>query len=163
MDKEAERATHGEADEENDGQVERAQWRSLFAFTTKTHVLPLIVGLLLSVGSGIVIPALSLFLGRIFGLFSDFGAGKIGGSELTQKVATNALTLVGLGSISWFLNGAFFMFWLAFGELQAGSVRDKLFDGMLKKDMEWYDMRKAGVSALIPRLQTYVVLYVLQR
>ena len=158
MDQEIERATRGKADEENDELVERAQWRSLFAFTTKTHVLPLTVGLALSVGSGIVIPALSLFLGRIFGFFSDFGAGRISGSELTQKVASNALTLVGLASVSWFLNGTFFMFWLAFGELQAGSVRDKLFDGMLKKDTEWYDMRKSGVGALIPRLHTYVVL-----
>ena len=153
MDNNAERPTDGKV-EENDEQVVRAQWRSLFAFTTRTHILPLTVALLLSVGSGIVIPALALFLGRIFGFFSDFGAGKIGGSDLTQKVASNALILVGLGAASWFLNGTFFMFWLAFGELQAGSVRDKLFDGMLKKDMEWYDMRKAGVSALIPRLQT---------
>jgi ATP-binding cassette subfamily B (MDR/TAP) protein 1 len=69
-------------------------------------------------------------------------------------VSLDALALVGLGSASWLLNGGYFMLWLAFGELQAKSVREKLFDGMLEKDMEWYDMRKNGIGALVPRFQT---------
>ena len=134
--------------------IVQASWKSLFNFTTKAHYIPLCLGLLLSVCSGIIIPALALLLGRIFDSFTDFGAGRLSGPGLISRVSQNATYLAALGSASWLLNGSYFMFWLVFGELQAKSVRDKLFNGMLQKDMEWYDLRKAGVGALIPRLQT---------
>lgn len=138
--------------EEEQGQ--QAGWKALFNFTTRAHYFPLVIGLLLSVASGVVIPALAYFLGKIFDIFSSYAKGSIDGSDLTSRVSTSAIDLVALGSVSWLLNGGFFMFWLSFGELQAKEVRNKLFDGMLKKDMEWYDMRKAGINAMIPRLQT---------
>ena len=143
--------------EDDDGRTERADrasWRSLFNFTAKSHLFPLLAALALSVASGIIIPALALFLGKVFDSFTAFGAGSISGSSLIRKVSKNTVALAGLGCASWLLNGCYFMGWLVFGELQAKSVRDRLFDGMLQKDMEWYDMRKAGVGALMPRLQT---------
>lgn len=130
------------------------KWKSLFNFTSKAHFLPLVLGTFLSVASGILVPALAIFLGRIFDSFSDFGAGVLSGSGLTERVSTNAVSILGLGAASWVLNSGFFMFWLLFGELQAKSVRDRLYDGMLQKEMAWYDMRKAGINTLIPRLQT---------
>lgn len=148
----------GPEDSENgavvEEQAQQAEWKALFNFTTRAHVFPLAIGLSLSIASGVVIPALAYFLGKIFDIFSSYATGSISGSDLTSRVSTSAIELVGLGSISWLLNGGFFMFWLSFGELQAKAVRNKLFDGMLQKDMEWYDMRKAGVNAMIPRLQT---------
>lgn len=134
--------------------LKRPGWRSLFNFTNKIHLFPLLLALVLSVASGIIIPVLAVFLGKIFGLFTDFGADKISGSELVKKVSVYGIALVGLGSASGLLNAGYFMIWLIFGELQAKSVRDSLFDGMLEKDMEWYDMRKNGVENLISRLQT---------
>lgn len=128
-------------------------WLSLFHFTSRRHLFPLGVALALSIGSGIIIPALAIILGRIFGLFTSYGATEISGSDLVKKVSIYGIALVGLGAASGLLNASFFMFWLIFGELQAKSVRDKLFDGMLEKDMEWYDMRKSGIDTLISRLQ----------
>ena len=145
------------AEQEDDGRpdrVDRANWTSLFNFTSKSHLFPLLAALALSIATGIIVPALALFLGQVFDSFTAFGAGAISGSTLVRKVSKNAIALAGLGCASWLLNGCYFMAWLVFGELQAKSVRNKLFDGMLQKDMEWYDMRKAGVGALIPRLQT---------
>ena len=158
MDQDARVASDRNEDGEDEEPIIQARWRSLFNFTTRAHIPSLCLGLLLSIASGIVIPALSIFLGTVFNAFTDFGAGKISGSDLTKKVTRNVIYLVGLGSASWLLNGSYFMFWLVFGELQAKSVRNKLFGGMLQKDMEWYDMRKAGISAMIPRLQTYFLL-----
>lgn len=134
--------------------LKRPGWRSLFNFTNRTHIFTLSLALVLSVTSGIVIPVLAVLLGKMFGLFTDFGADKISGSELIKKVSVYGIGLVGLGSASGLLNAGYFMIWLIFGELQAKSVRNKLFDGMLEKDMEWYDMRKNGVETLISRLQT---------
>ncbi|MCJ1390627.1 hypothetical protein MMC18_003488 [Xylographa bjoerkii] len=136
--------------------LQHAKWSSLFNFTSRAHILPLIVAACLSVSSGIVIPALAIFLGKIFDTFADYGAGMISGSDLTKQTSVNGLYLLGLGSASWVLNGSFFMFWLLFGELQARHVREMLFNGMLQKEMEWYDMRKSGVNAMIPRLQTQI-------
>ena len=156
MDHSTDRTTPQEAEEvvAVEEQIRHAQWRSLFYFTSTAHVFPLVIALILSIASGIVIPALAIFLGKIFDTFSDFGAGTISGSDLTRQTSLNALYLLGLGTASWLLNGSYFMFWLLFGELQAKNVREKLFDGMLQKDMEWYDTRKSGVSAMVPRLQT---------
>jgi ATP-binding cassette, subfamily B (MDR/TAP), member 1 len=140
------------ADQETD-LVKRPGWRSLFNFTTRIHLVPLALAIIFSVASGIIIPVLAILLGKLFGLFTEFGADKISGSELVKKVSIYGIALVGLGSASGLLNAGYFMVWLIFGELQAKSVRDRLFDGMLEKDMEWYDMRKNGVDTLISRLQ----------
>lgn len=141
------------ADTDTD-RVKSPGWRSLFNFTSRTHLFPLSLALIFSVASGIIIPVLAVLLGKLFGLFTDFGADKINGSELVKRVSVYGIALVGLGSASGLLNAGYFMIWLIFGELQAKSVRDKLFDGMLEKDMEWYDMRRNGVETLTSRLQT---------
>lgn len=133
--------------------VKHPGWRSLFNFTARIHLFPLFLALVLSIASGIVIPVLAVLLGKIFGLFTDFGEDKISGSGLVKKVSVYGIALVGLGSASGLLNAGYFIIWLIFGELQAKSVRDRLFDSMLEKDMEWYDMRQSGVEALISRLQ----------
>ena len=128
-------------------------WRALFNFTTKAHLFALVVAIVLSVISGIVVPTLAIFLGKLFDLFTKYGQGAISGHELVHKVSVYGLYLVGLGAGVILLNAGYFGFWLFYGELQAKSVRDKLFDGLLEKDMEWFDMRKAGVNTLISRLQ----------
>ncbi|KUJ18851.1 P-loop containing nucleoside triphosphate hydrolase protein [Mollisia scopiformis] len=43
-----------------------------------------------------------------------------------------------------------------FGELQAKSLRLQMFEGMLDKNMEWYDLRQDGVGALMIRIQTQI-------
>lgn len=137
-------------------QVRHATWRALFNFTSKAHILPLILALTLSVASGIVVPALAIFLGDIFDFFTQYGGDEISGPDLVHKVSRYGIYLVGLGCASGVLNAFYFMLWLVFGELQAKTAREKLFNGMLEKEMEWYDMRKAGIDTLITRLQTSV-------
>jgi ATP-binding cassette, subfamily B (MDR/TAP), member 1 len=133
-----------------------AGWSSLLAFTTSAHVLPLVLGLLLSAAAGVIEPATAILLGRLFDSFSGFGAGTLTASDLTDNISMYAIYLLALGSASWLLQGGYFMFWLAFGELQAKSVRDRLFDGMLQKDMAWFDTQKGGFEGIFPRLQSYV-------
>ena len=143
-----------EADEEENNLAKHTSWRSLFNFTSPTDALPLLIALVLSIAAGIVNPALAIFLGKIFDLFTNFGAGEISGSDLVEKTSTNAIILTGLGTASGFLHAGYFMLWLVFGELQAKHVRERLFDGMLEKDMGWYDMRTDGIDTLVSRLQS---------
>ena len=143
-----------EADEEDNNVAKSASWRSLFKFTSKTDILLLLSALILSIAAGIVTPALAIFLGKIFDLFTNFGAGEINGSDLVNEVSTNAIVLVVLGAASGLLHTGYFVLWLVFGELQAKNIRERLFNGMLEKDMSWYDMRTDGIETLISRLQT---------
>ena len=134
----------------------RPRWRLLFTFTARAHSPVLVTALGFSIVSGLVIPTLALFLGKIFNSFTDYGAGNITSDELSNNVTQNIRYLAVLAAANCLLSGGYFVLWLLFGELQAKSARDKLYDGMLYKDMEWFEMRKAGVNALMPRLQTYV-------
>ncbi|KAH0538273.1 hypothetical protein FGG08_005144 [Glutinoglossum americanum] len=134
----------------------RVGWRSLFNFTTKRHHVALFLAAALSILSGVVTPVLAILLGRIFDDFTRFGANQLNRHELISSVTTGCLGLAGLGSVSWLLNGSFYLLWLVFGELQAKTIRDKLFEGLLNRDIEWYDKRKDGVGALIPRCQTQI-------
>lgn len=138
-------------------QVNHPGWLFLFTFTSRSHLPLLTLALILSVASGIAVPVLAVLLGKLFDCFTNFGAASHSGSELVSKVSRWDIAMTALGCASGLLNAGFFMLWLAFGELQAKSVRDKLFGGMLEKDMEWYDMRKDGVEALIQRVQTQVI------
>ena len=147
-------ASRGAALDEERGLCNSPGWRALFNFTTKPHLFPLLAAIVLSVASGVVIPALAILLGKLFDQFTNYGGGTIDGHGLVHKISGYGLYLVGLGSGAIFLNAGYFGFWLVYGELQAKSVRDKLFDGLLEKDMEWFDMRKAGVNTLLSRLQT---------
>ena len=142
--------------DQNPDHPPKATWAALLNFTTRQHAVPFATALSLAVASGIVVPALSIFLGKIFDAFTNFGAGTTTGDQLLDKLSLYGLALVGLGCSSWALNGGYFMIWLIFGELQAKGARDQLFDGMLEKDLEWFDLRKSGVGALLPRLQTSV-------
>ena len=134
-------------------QAGNARWRSLFNFTKRTHITTLIFATILSIISGFIAPAVSVFAGKLFAAFTDFGGGRTEGSELVSRVSIQCVALIALGGASWVLNGGYFMLWLVFGELQAKNARERLFDGLMEKDMAWYDMRKDGVGAMIPRLQ----------
>ncbi|KAL8938824.1 MAG: hypothetical protein Q9216_003684 [Gyalolechia sp. 2 TL-2023] len=123
--------------ESETSQASNARWRSLFAFTSRSHLLPLCLALTLSVASGAVAPVLSYLLGKVFDCFTSFGGGKYGGPELIRRVSKYAIGLTGLGAASGLLHTGYFGFWLVFGELQAKSARDSLYAGMLEKDMEW--------------------------
>ena len=85
----------------------RAPWRALFNFTTSLHTVPFILAFSFSVASGIVIPALAVFLGKIFNEFATFGAGQTSGHHLTRTVTHYSIILCGLGGASGVLNGAY--------------------------------------------------------
>ena len=135
-------------------QSKSKRWISLFNFTTRKHLIPLISALTLTVAAGVLVPVSAIFLGKLFDAFSNFGADNSTGDELLEKVADNCIVLVSIGAATWVLNGGYFTLWLTFGELQARSVRELLFEDMLQKELEWFEMRKDGIGGFLPRLQT---------
>ena len=130
-------------------------WRSLFNFTDRFHSVALAPALLLSALSGVLLPAVAILMGKYFDALAKFGAGTISERELIQGVLSSTYGLVAIGGATWLLKGGYLTFWLVFGEMQAKSVRDRLFQSLLLKDLEWFEMRSNGVSSLLSRLQTY--------
>ena len=143
-----------EAEQEEENLGERASWLSLFNFTSKRDTIPFFLALTSSVAAGIIAPILAVFLGSIFDLFTNSGAGEISGTILLRKVSMNAIILAGLGTASGLLHASYFMLWLAFGELQGKHARERLFDCLLEKDMVWFDMCTDGIDTFLSRSQT---------
>lgn len=141
-------------DSQDDG---HCGWMALFHFTEKRHIPALTTAISFAILSGLVVPLMAVVMGKIFGSFASFGAEKINPEALVAQVTSQILVLVGLGMGSWVVSGTFFTGWLVFGELQVKVAREKLFEGLVDKDMEWYDMRKSGVASLISRVQTYEI------
>lgn len=134
----------------------KAPWRALFFFTTKSNLPTMITGVLFSVIAGASPPINAWIQGKIFESFSLLGAGQLTGEKLYNDDKKYVLYFVALAGATWLVNAGEFACWMSFGELQAKSARDRLFHGLLEKDIEWYDMRKHGIGALLPRLQAQI-------
>lgn len=133
-----------------------APWRALFAFTTRRNIPLLAAALSTSIIAGAAHPAQSLLVGKFFQGFTDYATGALDKDAFLKVQTKWVLYLTGLAALSWLFHSLDFMLWLAFGELQAKSARDRLFHGLLNKEVEWYDRRKNGIGALIPRLLTQI-------
>ncbi|KAF1990543.1 P-loop containing nucleoside triphosphate hydrolase protein [Aulographum hederae CBS 113979] len=134
----------------------RAGWLSLFSFTTKKQIWILVLGAVLSIIAGLVIPTQAYILGKLFETFASFGGGKISKDVMKSQVSTYCVYLTLLGCASWFFVGGFFMTWMTFGELQAKSAAERIFQGLMGRELAWYDRRKNGVASLMIRVQMHI-------
>ena len=137
--------------------IRQAGWKALFSFTSKKHLGVLSGAIFFAMIAGLIIPGQSLLFGLIFNQFAKYGSGKISGPALLANVSKYCVYMTALGTGSWFSNALYFMFWLVFGELQARSARDRIFNNLLSKGIIWYDMRRNGVGAFLPRIQMCAV------
>ncbi|KAI7209308.1 putative ABC transporter [Hortaea werneckii] len=137
-------------------QDQKAPWKTLFFFTTKANLPIVISAVICSIACGAVMPIEAFITGKIFDGFSSYALGKYTATEFLNHQKKYVIYQVALSGASWVFHSCEFMLWLAFGELQAKSARDRLFHGLLEREIEWYDMRKNGIGALLPRLQTQI-------
>lgn len=120
-------------------------------------MVPLLVaGIIVSIAAGATAPAQNLFVGDLFEGFTGFSGGTLSKEEFLKKETKYILYVVAIAAASWVLHSLEFMIWLAFGELQAASARDRLFHGLMAKETEWYDLRKNGIGAQLPRMQAQI-------
>ncbi|KAJ4578283.1 ATP-dependent permease [Exophiala dermatitidis] len=137
----------------NDG---RRQWKLLFSFSRKTHIPIFAVGVLLSAAAGLLQPALAIVFGRYFQAFSDFASEEDDGRTLMDKTMSSVYALLGIGLGTFLSKAGLFASWQTFGELQARSIREQLFQALLDREVEWYEERTTGVGTLLTRLQTQI-------
>ncbi|KAJ2980133.1 hypothetical protein NUW58_g7028 [Xylaria curta] len=135
-------------------QVQKSSFRDLFAFTAWQHSWLLVGGLAGALLSGALEAAMSILLGRIFAVISQFGSGHITGANTMAEISSWCVLLAVVGAGGFLINFGFMFSWVAFGELQARSIRKRVFRGLLKRDMEWFDMQQDGTASLLVRIQT---------
>lgn len=99
---------------------------------------------------------MAIFFGKIFSIFTKVGLGNSSGHEALVAISKWCIALASLGGAAWLIEGTFLSSWMVFGELQAKSVREQMFVGMLDKEMEWYDLRQDGIGSLLIRIQTQI-------
>jgi ATP-binding cassette, subfamily B (MDR/TAP), member 1 len=132
--------------------MEKTQWRHLFAFTTARHLIILILATFFALLSGIMVPVNSYLIGMIFSKFTDFGSGQLDAAEFKIQVSKYIVYIVIIASIGWVSNTLSFTLWHIFGGLQAQYARQRVYDAMLLRPVEWFDQRKDGVKSLSTRL-----------
>ncbi|KAH8669513.1 P-loop containing nucleoside triphosphate hydrolase protein [Tricladium varicosporioides] len=133
---------------------EKPSWRSLFAFTQREHLGSLILVILFGIIAGFPQPVTAIFYGRIFSDMAKFGAGDATGTETLNSISLWCTALAAIGAATWLVQGIALLAEMIFGELQAKTVRKKTFEGMVDKEIEWYDLRKDGIASLLTRIQT---------
>ncbi|OQU95995.1 hypothetical protein CLAIMM_02139 [Cladophialophora immunda] len=132
------------------------RWRSIFKFTAKAHLFILLPATATSAAAGCLQPAMAFFFGKFFDTFSDFAAGKTDGSTFMDRSLGSLHALLGLAAATFVFKGTLFSLWLVFGEMQARSIRELLFQSLLDREIEWYEARTTGVGTLLTRFQRQI-------
>jgi ATP-binding cassette subfamily B (MDR/TAP) protein 1 len=141
-----------QTDEERD-YISRVGWKTLFTFTTKQHIPVLIGGIVAASVAALTMPTFAVLYGRVSGQYTSYGKEEIGSNKFSGNVTKLCIILTGIGALNWIANSFYFFFFLVFGELQARSARDRIFDALIKKDMAWFDTRESGIAALLLTVQ----------
>lgn len=127
---------------------------SLFAFTSRNHLPSLAFAVTFTTIAGIVKPAGAIFFGKIFSALTQFAAGTSNVHSTLDDVSIWCIGLSALGASLWLFQGLFLSLWMVFGELQAKTIREQMFAGLIEKELVWYDLLEDGISSLMVRIQT---------
>ncbi|KAF1941570.1 multidrug resistance protein 2 [Clathrospora elynae] len=146
------------ATQENEKQkyISQVSWKALFGFTTRQHMPVLIGGVLSAFIAALTMPIFAVVYGLIFREYTDYGAGKTDSNKLMSNINKHCIILTGIATVTWIANSVNFFFFLTFGELQARSARQRMFNALIQKDMTWYDIRETGVAAFLPTVQSHI-------
>ena len=93
-------------------------------------------------------------MGLFFQIAADYALGTVSAPDTLVEGTNLCVLLCGLGAGHWLANTVFLSSWVVFGELQARSIRERMFDSLLEKKMPWYDAKADGMSSLLVRIET---------
>jgi ATP-binding cassette subfamily B (MDR/TAP) protein 1 len=139
--------------EEEEKYILQVGWKALFGFTTKQHLPVLLGGFVGAIFAALSLPVFAILYGLIFREYTDYGAGKTDSDGIRNNVTRICIILTGIATITWITQSVYFFFFLTFGELQARSARNRVFDALIQKNMAWFDMRESGIAAFLPTIQ----------
>ncbi|KAL9480387.1 hypothetical protein ACSS6W_005173 [Trichoderma asperelloides] len=127
----------------------RSSFKHLFSFTRWNHAGSLIAALAASGAFAAIKAIYPIFLGKIFNVVSDFGAGRRSSSETLLEISHWSKILIAFGIANCLSGSAFLSLWVIFGELQAKSTRQDIFKSLLSKNISWFDSLDQGIPSLL--------------
>jgi ATP-binding cassette, subfamily B (MDR/TAP), member 1 len=132
-------------------------YKGLFRFSQKSDFAILFPAIIASIANGILVPAFSILMGRIFTAFGAFSSGEISSQDLEKQVTLYVVAICVVGVAAWGIGWAHLALWLAFGENNAKRAREQVMKGLLQKSMTWYDVKvtDAGVSGNMNKAVKY--------
>jgi ATP-binding cassette subfamily B (MDR/TAP) protein 1 len=144
----------------NDDAMERPMpsYRGLFRFYEHSDLVVLVPALIASIVSGILVPAFTILLGKMFSAFGDFSSGKLDGEGLRSQIASYVVGVCIVGLAAWVLGWLNMSLWLTFGENTAKKARQEVLKGLMLKNMAWFDAHgaKGGLSGNMNKAVKYL-------
>lgn len=128
----------------------------MYVFTRRKHSPTIAFALVSTFASALFRPTAAILFGKIFSALNKYSAGTATLESTIHDIAKWCAALAVLGCCAWIVEGAFLSSWMTFGESQAKNARDRMLEGMLVTEMEWYDSQQDGIGALLIRVQTQV-------
>ncbi|KAI4652720.1 uncharacterized protein J4E78_007547 [Alternaria triticimaculans] len=110
----------------------------------------LLGGIAMASVAALSMPAFAILYGLVSGQYTSHGEGSRSSSQLMSNMARFCVILTALATLNWIADSFYYLFFLRFGELQARSARNRIFDALIKKDMAWIDTREDGIAAFLP-------------
>lgn len=124
----------------------RPRFRGLFALSTKRdNLINLLPGIIFAIGGSLIQPYMSLIIGEAFAVFSAYPADiDIATTEMDIRlsigVKQTSLKLAIAGLVAMLVNYIKGALWIRHGERVVSRLRQKVFDGVQAKNMEWFDL-----------------------
>ncbi|PNS14271.1 Alpha-factor-transporting ATPase [Sphaceloma murrayae] len=134
----------------------QASFKDILLFADRSHARILAIAITSAIVKGVASPAAALLTGKIFGALSTYRSGISEADALVTSIRRNVLYLLAVGAGSCVVHFIFFTSWVIFGEQQAKQARSRLFRALLNQEVSWFDRRKEGPSAMIPRLNAQI-------
>ncbi len=131
---------------------ERTRVSHLFVFVKKSDAFLYFAAICSTGVIAALNPIMSILLGQIFDLFTQFSTGIINADGLNMKIRPYLFGFIGLGGTAFTCSWAFIFLWMFIGELQSFRARSQVLRTLIGTPISWFDLQDEGKAGLCLRI-----------
>ncbi|ODQ73236.1 hypothetical protein LIPSTDRAFT_44698, partial [Lipomyces starkeyi NRRL Y-11557] len=137
----------------------RPSYLSLFRFVRRKDAVPILLGIIMTVISGVHPSVTSILIGKVFNCISAYVVAESSGYKesypLTSKVTPYLVGMLSVGVISILIWNLLLFSWTWVAENQLEMARRMLLESLMTKDNAWYDGLDSS-GALVTKTQKFL-------
>ncbi|KAK9318164.1 P-loop containing nucleoside triphosphate hydrolase protein [Lipomyces starkeyi] len=137
----------------------RPSYISLFRFVRRKDAAPILLGIIMTVISGVHPSVTSILIGKVFNCISAYVVAESSGYKesypLTSKVTPYLVGMLSVGLISILIWNLLLFSWTWVAENQLEMARRMLLESLMTKDNAWYDGLDSS-GALVTKTQKFL-------